>query len=74
MKLQKQMLEKGIMIGRAFPSFDDWCRISTGTPHEVIMLNDALKNYILIYSLGCHPGPLTNLPGVAPVGSPFCIT
>ena len=46
MKLQKQMLEKGIMVGRAFPSFDDWCRISTGTPHEVIMLNDALKKII----------------------------
>ena len=45
-KLQKQMLEKGIMVGRPFPPFDDWCRISTGTPHEVIMFNDALKKII----------------------------
>ena len=43
MKLQKQMLKKGIVVGRPFPPFDDWCRISTGTPHEVIMFNDALK-------------------------------
>ena len=40
------MLEKGIMVGRPFPPFDDWCRISTGTPHEVIMFNDALKKII----------------------------
>ena len=43
MKLQKQMLKKGIVVGRPFPPFDDWCRISTGTPNEVIMFNDDLK-------------------------------
>ena len=47
MKLQKQMLEKGIMVRRPFSPFDDWCRISTGTPHEVIMLNDALEKKII---------------------------
>lgn len=33
--LGKQMLEKGVKIGRAFPPFYDWCRISTGTLEEV---------------------------------------
>ena len=47
-KLQKQMLEKGIMVGRPFPPFYDWCRISTGTLREVIMFNDALKKIICL--------------------------
>ncbi|MAJ51116.1 MAG: aminotransferase [Flammeovirgaceae bacterium] len=45
-KLQKQMLEKGIMVGRPFPPFNDWCRISTGTLEEVIRFNDALKKVL----------------------------
>jgi histidinol-phosphate aminotransferase len=34
-KLGPQMLEKGVRIGRPFPPFYDWCRISTGTLEEV---------------------------------------
>ena len=45
-KLQQQMLAKGIMVGRPFPPFDDWCRISTGTLEEVIQFNDALKKVL----------------------------
>ena len=45
-KLQQQMLTKGIMVGRPFPPFDDWCRISTGTLEEVIQFNDALKKVL----------------------------
>ena len=33
--LGKQMLDQGVKIGRAFPPFYDWCRISTGTIEEV---------------------------------------
>ncbi|GIS06597.1 MAG: hypothetical protein CM15mP109_13530 [Candidatus Dadabacteria bacterium] len=29
------MLEKGVRVGRPFPPFYDWCRISTGTSEEV---------------------------------------
>nr|WP_239021938.1 aminotransferase class I/II-fold pyridoxal phosphate-dependent enzyme [Pontimicrobium aquaticum] len=45
--LGKQMLDKGVMIGRAFPPFYDWCRISTGTLEEVNTFNNAL---ISVYS------------------------
>ena len=45
-KLQQQMLAKGIMVGRPFPPFDDWCRISTGTLEEVIQFNDPLKKVL----------------------------
>ena len=31
----KEMLDKIVRIGRAFPPFYDWCRISTGTSQEV---------------------------------------
>jgi histidinol-phosphate aminotransferase len=33
--LSKEMLDKGVRVGRAFPPFYDWCRISTGTSQEV---------------------------------------
>lgn len=33
--LSKQMLDKGVRVGRPFPPFYDWCRISTGTSQEV---------------------------------------
>jgi len=45
--LGKQMLDKGVRIGRAFPPFYDWCRISTGTLEEVSAFNKAL---ISVYS------------------------
>ena len=34
-KLSAKMLEKGVRVGRPFPPFYDWCRISTGTSEEV---------------------------------------
>lgn len=40
--LGKQMLTKGVRIGRAFPPFFDWCRISTGTLEEVQLFSKAL--------------------------------
>ena len=42
-KLGKQMLDKGVRIGRPFPPFYDWCRISVGTLAEVRAFNIALK-------------------------------
>ena len=33
--LSKEMLSKGVRVGRPFPPFYDWCRISTGTSQEV---------------------------------------
>ena len=42
-KLGKQMLDKGIRIGRPFPPFFDWCRISVGTLQEVQAFTSALK-------------------------------
>jgi histidinol-phosphate aminotransferase len=41
-KLAEKMLAKGIIIGRPFPPFNDWCRVSTGTIEEVAFFNKAL--------------------------------
>ncbi|WP_342755507.1 histidinol-phosphate transaminase [Pantoea sp. MBD-2R] len=32
---QQHMAESGVLIGRAFPPADSWCRISLGTPEEM---------------------------------------
>lgn len=42
-ELHKAMLDKGVQIGRPFPPFTDWCRISTGTLEEVQRFCDGLK-------------------------------
>ncbi len=42
----RQMLEQGIKVGRPFPPFDEWCRISMGTIQEVQLFNQALKNVL----------------------------
>jgi len=34
-ELGEQMLAEGVRIGRPFPPFYDWCRISTGTDEEI---------------------------------------
>jgi histidinol-phosphate aminotransferase len=34
-KVQSAMMAKGFRIGRAFPPYTDWCRISIGTPDEM---------------------------------------
>ena len=45
-KLSKQMISKGVRIGRPFPPFYDWCRISTGTSEEVDrFINSMLEIY-----------------------------
>tara|TARA_B100001248_G_scaffold233712_1_gene195398 strand:- start:400 stop:1530 length:1131 start_codon:yes stop_codon:yes gene_type:complete len=45
-KLSAEMLEKGVRIGRPFPPFYDWCRISTGTSEEVdIFIESMLEVY-----------------------------
>jgi histidinol-phosphate aminotransferase len=33
--VQKAMLDKGFIVGRAFPPYNDWCRVSIGTPDEM---------------------------------------
>ena len=33
--IQKDYKKQGVMVGRAFPPYLDWCRISTGTIEEV---------------------------------------
>ena len=45
-ELGAQMLDKGVIIGRPFPPFYDWCRISTGTSEEVDkFINGMLEVY-----------------------------
>lgn len=39
----QQMMNEGIMVGRAFPPYTDWCRISMGTIEEVQKFNVVLK-------------------------------
>jgi histidinol-phosphate aminotransferase len=45
--LSKEMLDKGVIVGRPFPPFFDWCRISTGTSQEVDRFVNAMLD---IYS------------------------
>ena len=40
--LSKEMLNKGVRIGRPFPPFYDWCRISTGTLEEVDLFTKSM--------------------------------
>ena len=41
-ELGRQMLAKGVNIGRPFPPFYDWCRISTGTLEEMELFSKSL--------------------------------
>ena len=45
-QVQKAMLAKGFMIGRAFPPYADWVRISIGTPDEMRAVAAALPDVI----------------------------
>ena len=45
--LGKQMLERGVKIGRPFPPFYDWCRISIGTLEETKIFARVLENLYL---------------------------
>lgn len=42
-ELHRSMMEKGIQVGRPFPPFMDWCRISTGTPEQTEAFTRALR-------------------------------
>ncbi|MDW3192024.1 MAG: histidinol-phosphate transaminase [Cytophagales bacterium] len=44
--LQSKMKAQGVLIGRPFPPFDRWCRISTGTIEEVQRFNQALTKVL----------------------------
>lgn len=46
-ELGASMLAKGVKIGRPFPPFYDWCRISTGTLEEV---DRFIKGMMEVYS------------------------
>ncbi len=41
-ELQSKMKDQGVLVGRPFPPFDKWCRISTGTIEEVKRFNQGL--------------------------------
>lgn len=45
-KVQAAMLAKGFMIGRAFPPYNDWARISIGTPDEMRRVAAALPEVV----------------------------
>tara|TARA_R110001592_G_scaffold33835_4_gene116847 strand:+ start:1729 stop:2847 length:1119 start_codon:yes stop_codon:yes gene_type:complete len=42
----KQMLDAGVKVGRPFPPYNDWCRVSMGTIEEVKLFNNALKKVL----------------------------
>ena len=42
----EKMLEQGVRVGRPFPPFTEWCRISTGTIEEVELFNTALTKVL----------------------------
>jgi histidinol-phosphate aminotransferase len=37
------MLKQGVRVGRPFPPYVNWCRVSTGTIEEVQLFNERLK-------------------------------
>lgn len=45
-QFSRQMRNENVRVGRPFPPYNDWCRISTGTIEEVQMFNTALKKVL----------------------------
>ncbi|MFT4737421.1 MAG: histidinol-phosphate aminotransferase [Cyclobacteriaceae bacterium] len=43
---QSKMKKEGLNVGRPFPPFDRWCRISTGTIEEIELFNEALRKIL----------------------------
>ena len=41
-----EMLKEGVKVGRPFPPYTNWCRISTGTIEEVKFFNEKLKKVL----------------------------
>ncbi|CAI1683001.1 Histidinol-phosphate aminotransferase [Serratia ficaria] len=44
-QFQQQMKQAGILVGRAFPPADGWCRISFGTPQEMTFVAKTLHEF-----------------------------
>jgi histidinol-phosphate aminotransferase len=44
-EFSKYMKEKGILVGRPFPPYYDWCRISTGKIEDVRRFTQTLKTF-----------------------------
>ena len=42
-EVQRAFKDEGVLVGRAFPPYLDWCRISTGTIEEVEAFVKAAK-------------------------------
>ncbi len=40
---QAQMAENGVLVGRPFPPFTNWCRVSTGTMEDMLKLETAMQ-------------------------------
>jgi histidinol-phosphate aminotransferase len=40
------MEKENVLIGRPFPPFNDWARISTGTMEDVMLFDKALKKVL----------------------------
>lgn len=40
------MRAEGVMVGRLFPPYEDWCRLSIGTPDEMTVAHAALHKVI----------------------------
>ena len=44
-KIQKFMKKKNILVGRPFPPYYNWCRISTGKVEDLKIFGNALKEF-----------------------------
>ena len=44
-EFSKYFKEKGILVGRPFPPYYDWCRISTGRIEDVERFAEVLRKY-----------------------------
>ncbi|WP_380178849.1 pyridoxal phosphate-dependent aminotransferase [Kalamiella sp. sgz302252] len=42
---QKHMADAGVLVGRAFPPADNWCRVSLGTPEEMQWVANTMREF-----------------------------
>lgn len=42
-KFQSEMAKRGVLVGRPFPPYMDWCRLSIGTPDEMARFESEFK-------------------------------
>ena len=45
-RFNRMMLDEGVQVGRPFPPYRNWCRVSTGLIEEVEMFNAALRKIV----------------------------